>query len=222
MVDFLIELLLVAPTVLIALTFHECAHGFIAYKLGDPTAKYLGRLTLNPIRHIDPIGAICMLIAHFGWAKPVPIDVRNFKKPKRDLALSALAGPCANLLLALVGCFLLTLTKSLLPPFYEKDFAYWLAYAWMQFIYYFGWLNISLALFNLIPIPPLDGSKILSAFLPPKAYNGYMRYEREIGLVFMVILIADSRFLGGYITGALSFLVNGVFNAFISLFELIF
>ena len=223
--DFLLELVIVFPTVLIALSFHECAHGFVAYKLGDPTAKYMGRLTLNPVRHVDPIGAICMLIAHFGWAKPVPIDITNFKHPKRDLAISAIAGPISNLLLGFVGCFFYVLTLYLLPNYsfeYSSEFTFNMARILVEFVFYFGWLNISLALFNLLPIPPLDGSKILYAFLPPRANNWCKMHEREIALVFMLILIVDSRFLEGYITGFLSLGVNGIFDLFTSLFKLIF
>ena len=220
--DFLLELVIIAPIVLIALTFHECAHGFVAYKLGDPTAKYMGRLTLNPIKHIDPIGAICMLIAHFGWAKPVPIDVTNFKHFKRDLALSALGGPLANILLGFIGCFFYSLTINLLPPFFTNELTYNLASILVTFLYYFGWLNISLALFNLLPIPPLDGSKILYAFLPPKPNNWLKMHEREITVGFMILLIVDSRLLGGFLTGFLSLGVNGIFNGFTALFNLIF
>ena len=220
--DFLIELIIIFPSVLIALSFHECAHGFAAYKLGDPTAKYMGRLTLNPIRHIDPIGAICMLIAHFGWAKPVPIDITNFKHPKRDLAISALAGPLSNIFLGFIGCFVYVLTVYLLPNRVESQFAYEMIKILVTFLYYFAWLNISLALFNLLPIPPLDGSKILYAFLPPKANNWCKMHEREIALGFMIILIVDSRFLGGYITGFLSLGVNAIFDLFTDLFKLMF
>lgn len=225
LLDFLLELLIVFPTVLIALSFHEAAHGFVAYKLGDPTAKYLGRLTLNPVKHIDPIGTICMLIAHFGWAKPVPIDITNFKNPKRDLAISSLAGPVMNLLLGLFGCFLYVLTINLLPEYtfeYSSEFTLGLARTLIKFVYYFGWLNISLALFNLLPIPPLDGSKILYAFLPPKPNNWLKMHEREVAIGFMIILIIDTRFLGGYITWFLSYCVNGVFDLFTSPFELMF
>lgn len=225
LLDFLLELLIVFPTVLVALSFHEAAHGFVAYKLGDPTAKYMGRLTLNPVKHIDPIGAICMLIAHFGWAKPVPIDITNFKNPKRDLAFSAIAGPVMNLLLGLFGCFLYVLTINLLPEYtfeYSSEFTLGLARTLIKFVYYFGWLNISLALFNLLPIPPLDGSKILYAFLPPKPNNWLKMHEREIAIGFMIILIIDTRFLGGYITWFLSFCVSGVFNLFTLPFELMF
>ncbi|MBQ7225267.1 MAG: site-2 protease family protein [Clostridia bacterium] len=221
-IDFLLELIITAPIILFALTFHECAHGFAAYKLGDPTAKYMGRLTLNPLKHLDPIGTICMLFAHFGWARPVPIDISNFKHTKRDLALSALAGPVANLLLGFIGCFLYVLTLNLLPDYFTSEITFNLARILVTFVYYLGWLNISLALFNLLPIPPLDGSKILYAFLPPKANNWCKMHEREIGLGFMIILIVDSRLLGGYITYGLSFGVNAVFDLFVSLFRLMF
>ncbi|MBE6674729.1 MAG: site-2 protease family protein [Ruminococcaceae bacterium] len=220
--DFLIELIIIAPIVLIALTFHECAHGFVAYKLGDPTAKYMGRLSLNPLKHIDPIGALCMLLVHFGWAKPVPIDITNFTKPRRDLALSALGGPVANLLLGFVGCFFYTLTLHLLPNEVNSKLAYELLSILVTFVYYFGWLNISLALFNLLPIPPLDGSKILYAFLPPRASNWCKMHEREVGAIFLVVLLLDSRLLGGHITGVLSLGVNAVFNLFTNLFNLLF
>ena len=220
--DFLLELVIIFPSVLIALSFHECAHGFIAYKLGDPTAKYMGRLSLNPVKHIDPIGAICMLIAHFGWAKPVPIDITNFKHPKRDLAISAIAGPLSNLLLGFIGCFFYVLTINLLPDRVDSRFAYEMIRILVSFVYYFGWLNISLALFNLLPIPPLDGSKILYAFLPPKANNWFKIHEREIALCFMVLIILDSRFLGGYITSFLASGVNAIFNLFTKPFLLIF
>lgn len=224
MIDYLIELLLIVPTVLIALTFHECAHGFVAYKLGDPTAKYFGRLSLNPLKHIDIAGAICMIFFRFGWAKPVPIDTRHFKNPKRDMALSALAGPVANLLLGFLGCFIFSLSSNLLfdITFASKNFVYWVCYSWLLFSYNFAWLNISLAIFNLIPLPPLDGSRIFLSFLPPDTYFKVMRYEREIAIGFLVVLLADSKFLGGYISGGLSFVVDLIFNAMMSLFSLIF
>jgi Zn-dependent protease len=222
--DKIIELLISVPIILIALTFHECAHGFVAYKLGDPTAKSLGRLTLNPIKHIDIVGAICMLFFRFGWAKPVPINSRFFKKPKRDIALSALAGPLANLLLAFFGCFIYSISLKIFASiaFTETNFAFWLYYAWNLFVFNFAWLNIALSLFNLIPLPPLDGSRIFYAFLPERAYFKVMKYEREIAAGFLILLFLDSRFLGGYITGGLSFVVNFVFNAMMSLFSLIF
>lgn len=220
--DYIVELLICVPIVLIALTFHECAHGFVAYKLGDPTAKAMGRLTLNPLRHMDWLGAACMLVFHFGWAKAVPIDPRYFKNRKVGMAISALAGPLSNLLLAFFGCFLYALTFHFLGGHaFSSEFSYNLASAWVTFVYYFAWLNISLAIFNLIPLPPLDGSRIFSVFLPEKQYFGLMRYERQIALGFFVILLLDSRLLGGHLTGWLSFLVNGVFNGMMNLFGLI-
>lgn len=224
MIDYIVEILITIPIVLIALTFHECAHGFVAYKLGDATAKNLGRLSLNPIKHIDIIGAICMLLFKFGWAKPVPINTRYFKKPRRDIALSALAGPVSNMLLGFIGCFLYALSQHILSDavFESRNFAYWLCYAWLLFIFNFAWLNISLALFNLIPLPPLDGSRIFLSFLPPKAYFKVMRYEREIAIAFFVILFVDSRFLNSSIINWLSHIVNLIFNGMTSLFSLMF
>ena len=222
--DKIIELLLSVPIVLIALTFHECAHGFMAHKLGDQTARNLGRLSLNPLKHIDIVGAICMIFFRFGWAKPVPINSRFFKKPKRDIALTALAGPATNLLLGFIGCFLYSLSLKIFSGigFTETNFAFWLYYAWNLFIFNFAWLNISFALFNLIPLPPLDGSRIFYIFLPEKAYFKIMRYEREIAIAFFVILFIDSKFLDGFLAGGLSIAVNFIFNGMMSLFSLIF
>lgn len=217
--DYLLELVLIVPTVIIALSFHECAHGFVAYKLGDPTAKYMGRVTLNPIKHLDLIGGLCMLLCRFGWAKPVPVDMRQFRSPKRDMAITALAGPFTNLLLGFIGCFAYSLTLKFLPGFETRNFAFWVAYIWILFIYNFAWLNISLAIFNLIPLPPFDGSRILSAFLPDKYYLRLLSYERYISLGFFLLLLADSRFLGGYVSSGLAYVVNGIFNGMMSLFN---
>ena len=220
--EFLLELIVIAPIVLISLSFHEWAHGYIAYKLGDPTAKYLGRLTLNPIRHIDPIGALCMLLAHFGWAKPVPIDITNFKNPKRDLALSALAGPVINFLLGIVGCFLYTVAVIFIPSNFESVFLAGLVELFIEFLLYFGILNITLSLFNFLPIPPLDGSKILYAFLPPRANNWCKMHEREISVVFFALLFIDYRILDGVLMGFLYDGVTQIFIGFVKLFYCFF
>lgn len=181
---YLIQILLSLPIVLLALCLHETAHGFVAYKLGDPTARNLGRLTLNPLKHLDPIGFICMLLFGFGWAKPVPINTRYFKNPKRDMAISALAGPVSNLLLAVVFALLLKLYYSFFIFSVPTDAAY--------FIYLFFVLgirlNITLAVFNLIPIPPLDGSRIMLLFLPTDTYFKIMRYERYLSIALMIAL----------------------------------
>ncbi len=217
---YLLELLLIAPTVLIALSFHECAHAFVAYKLGDPTAKYMGRMTLNPMRHFDLIGALCMLLCGFGWAKAVPINMMNFKKPKVGMAISAFAGPLTNIILGFLGCILYAISIRFIPLYSLEGVSYWIAYIWFTFIFNFGYLNIFLAIFNLIPAPPFDGSRILGAFLPDRAYLRLLSYERYIGIAFFAIYLLDSRY-NGPISYALNWVVNGIFNGFTSLFFLI-
>ena len=193
--------ILSALAVLITLSVHEYFHGYVAYKLGDPTAKSLGRLTLNPIKHLDPFGALCMVFFHFGWAKPVPINARYFKNPKRDFALTALAGPVSNLALSFFSAFLYAL---LLKAFYgigfPNQFVLSIIQNTLDFVYIFHIVNIGIALFNLIPVPPLDGSRILCAILPQKAYFAIMRYERTIYYILIGWLL-----IGGYVSG---FLLN--------------
>lgn len=191
--SYIIQLLLSLPIVLMALSLHETAHGYVAYKLGDPTARSLGRLTLNPIKHLDPIGFICMILFGFGWAKPVPIESRYFKKPRRDVALTAVAGPVSNLLLATVFAFLYGIAEIAISHYqsfvgFPNETAFLLAYHFMIFLYYGVALNVTLAVFNLLPIPPLDGSRIVSAFLPPKIAYKYFKYERIISMVLMILL----------------------------------
>lgn len=183
--------LLSAMAVLIILTIHEYSHGYVAYRLGDNTAKNMGRLTLNPIKHIDPLGALCMLLFHVGWAKPVPINPRGFKKPKRDFALTALAGPLANLIMAFFGGLLYLGLYAALKDvkFADEGFLYQLASNSLLFLSLFHTINIGIALFNLIPIPPLDGSRILNVILPEKAYFAIMKYERKIYFAFLFWLI---------------------------------
>lgn len=214
--DTLIQFLFVVPCVLIALTFHEFAHGYMAYKLGDPTAKNFGRLTLNPLKHLDPIGTICMIFFHFGWAKPVPINSRYFKKPRRDMALTAAAGPIINFILALFGmlvCRILTKIFVAFPA--QSDFVYYIQYAALTLFSYFHMLNLSLGVFNLIPIPPLDGSRIFYIFLPPKWYFGVMKYEKYIQLALLVLLWTGllSRPLSAavsWISGGMQWLVSWI------------
>ena len=192
--SYLIHMLLSLPIILFALSLHETAHGYVAYKLGDPTARSLGRLTMNPLKHLDPIGFICMILFGFGWANPVPINSRYFKKPRRDMALTSLAGPVSNLLAAvgfsvLYGIALLALNLFDAKVGFSNETAFLLAEHFLIFLYYGVALNVTLAVFNLLPIPPLDGSRIVSAFLPPKLAYTYLKYERIISIVLMVLLL---------------------------------
>lgn len=175
-----------ALAALIALTVHEYSHGYAAYRLGDPTAKMAGRLSLNPLRHLDPIGAICLVFFHFGWAKPVPINPNNFKKPKRDFALTALAGPASNFILSFLSAFFFLLFYSLFSAMtFPNAGMLRVAQNIVNFLYVFHLVNLGLALFNLFPLPPLDGSRLLGVILPEKAYFGIMKYERTIYFIML-------------------------------------
>lgn len=169
--------------VFLCLTVHETCHGLAAYALGDPTAKREHRLSLNPLHHIDWVGLACMLVLGFGWAKPVPVDPRYFKKPKQGMAITALAGPVSNFLLALVllliarGVYLRALVTGQLSE------------TWFSFLLNTASLSVGLGLFNLVPIPPLDGSKVLAVLLPDRAYSWLMRYER-FGMLLLLAVIS--------------------------------
>jgi len=160
---------------------HELMHGLVAYKLGDPTAKYAGRLTINPLAHIDPLGLICMIFFRFGWAKPVPVNMRWFKRPKRDMALVAAAGPVSNLLFGTICVFVYYLLALYAPESAIID-------AVLSFTATLAALNVGFAVFNLLPLPPLDGSRILGLIIPNRWYWQLMRYERYIQLAVMVLL----------------------------------
>ena len=187
-IAYLANFLLSLPVILLSLSVHELSHGAVAALLGDPTAKSQGRLSLNPLRHIDPLGLIALLIFRFGWAKPVMVDSRYLKKPKRDMALIALAGPVSNFLMAFLFSFVFGLlikigvTHGFLSggttPFTVLcDMAQMMIY-----------MNIGLGLFNLIPLPPLDGSKILYSFLPMRVLMRILPYERYAQIVMLVLL----------------------------------
>lgn len=201
--EFLQSTILRAAAVLLCLTVHETCHGLAALALGDPTAKSMHRLSFNPLRHIDWLGLAMMFAVGFGWARPVPVDPRYFRRPKQGMALTALAGPASNFLLAFVSIAVSRAIYSLAPGglLWELLFEF--------FLYTLAPLSIGLGLFNLLPIPPLDGAKVLGAFLPDRTYFTLMRYERY----GMLVLLALS-FLG--LTG------NLISGAIYRMFELFF
>lgn len=178
---------------------HECAHAFVANKLGDGTARLSGRMTLNPMKHIDPIGALMIILVGFGYAKPVPVNPRNFKNPKAGMALTALAGPVSNLLMAAIFILLKNIV-GLLPA------ANVLATALYLFFTYAAIINIGLAVFNLIPIPPLDGSRVLQLLIPSKYYYKFLQYERYIVLIVFALLFF------GVLSRPLAYLETVIFN----------
>lgn len=187
-VDFgsiLMQLFALLLIIFLILPFHEWAHAFTALKLGDTSVKYRGRLSLNPLAHIDVLGSIFLLCFGFGWAKPVPVDSRNFKNEKVGMAITAVMGPVANLVAALVGQLVLYAVLLLSPhSFLSTQVCYYIS----LFLNYYVTVNIYLAVFNLIPIPPLDGSKILFVFLPDRAVNFFYQYERYIMIVLFALL----------------------------------
>lgn len=212
----IISFLLSVPIIILILSVHEYAHGLVAKKLGDPTAESLGRLTLNPLKHIDPIGFIMFIVLGIGYAKPVPINSRYFKKPKRDMALVGVAGPIANLIMSIIFAALIKLL-FLLIQFIPMTAPVWTVTA-LSYIYqilYLGvFYNIAFAIFNLIPVPPLDGSRLLYAFLPSKALLWFQRYEQYFmwGLLGVFIVF---NFLNINIIGKVTlFFVNLLFKIF--------
>ena len=194
---YILSILLSLIPTLLCITLHELSHGFVAYKLGDTTAKDRGRLTLNPLKHLDPMGFLMMLVFHVGWAKPVPVDMSRFKNPKRDMALTALAGPVSNILITIV--FLFLYGAAYIPLSGSTAGRYLLDMLELTCS-----LSLGLAVFNLLPIPPLDGSRVLSACLSDKDYLRLMQYERY-GALLMLILVA---------TGALGTPLRYVINLF--------
>ena len=199
----LLDLLVTAMACLFCITFHEVSHGMVAWKLGDQTAKKAGRLSLNPVRHIDVIGLLMMLAVGVGWAKPVPVDPRNFKDPKRGMALTALAGPVSNILLTTIA--LLAVRALVHLPLSVPLLVV------ICLLSNVAVLSIGLGIFNLFPVPPLDGSKILAAALPEGSYRKLLRYER-FGMILVVAL-----FLTGVLERPISLLISHALSGLCSL-----
>ena len=200
----LMDAVLRTAAVLLCLTVHETCHGLAAYALGDPTAKSMHRLSLNPLHHIDWFGLAMMFAAGFGWAKPVPVDPRYFKKPKQGMAVTALAGPVSNFLLAVL---LILISKAIY--LYAPYTAVWDA-VFTFCLYTAAPLSIGLGLFNLLPIPPLDGSKVLGVLLPDEAYSKLMRYERYGILLLLALSLLGVT--GNFISGAIVRVYETMFN----------
>jgi len=192
---FLQALILKVPALLLAVTVHELAHGLVADRLGDPTARREGRLTLNPLPHIDPIGALAFVLAGFGWAKPVPVNASNLRHPVRDMAWVAAAGPLSNLVLALVGLIAFVLLRRVgAVPFIAEPLS--------GILFYVYQFNLVLAIFNLIPLPPLDGGHFLPYFLPRGSWSLLHQLE-QVGPFLLLLLV---------ITGATAYVVGPAFQ----------
>lgn len=202
------ELAIFAIPLLLGITCHEVAHGYVAYLLGDPTAKNAGRLTLNPLKHLDPLGTLVLVVTRrIGWAKPVPIEPRYFKNYRRDMLLVSVAGPAANFILGFGFYFLYLIINQILPmfsPAVQQNILTPLGYISSAGVL----VNFILGIFNLIPVPPLDGSKILASLLPPDLAEQYMRIER-FGFIIILILVFT-----GILQKGLGYVVNMIYNIF--------
>ncbi len=206
----ILSLLVSIPGLLLAISIHEFAHGYAAYLMGDPTAKYSGRLSLNPIHHLDLMGALCMLFFRFGWAKPVPVDSRYFKNRRAGIVLVSLAGPFANFILGFIFCLLYYAVMIYAAPgSMLRQFV-------LQVCMYGIYMNVGLMIFNLIPIPPLDGSKILMEFLPGRIKYRIYEYERYFSIILIIIVYA------GVMSPVLAYLRSYIINFYEYIAGLIF
>lgn len=196
-----VHMLMSVIPALICITLHELSHGYVAYKLGDNTAKNMGRLTLNPIKHIDIFGLAMMVVFKFGWAKPVPVDMRNFKHPKRDMAITALAGPVSNVI---ITCVVLFIYGMIYAPCALSGSQF--AIEVRDMVYITAYLSFALAVFNIIPVPPLDGSKVLFSLMSDRSYMKLMRYERYGMILLYILLFTD------VLDTPLTFLRTGLLN----------
>lgn len=212
--DFIAYALSALVVIFLALPVHEFAHGFAATKLGDPTPRYSGRLSINPFSHIDYFGAAAILLFGFGWAKPVGVNPRYFKNPKRGMALTALAGPLSNIIMAFVGILLFKLT-NLAAGFLPINLLLFI----LLFFFKFAEINVCLAVFNFLPFPPLDGFKVLGFILPSKIYFRIMQYERYIALALLILLYSNVlsvplNFVSNSVLSGIVYIVSIPFNLF--------
>lgn len=188
-------LIILVPVILFSLTIHEYAHALVAYRLGDDTAKRQGRLSLNPLVHLDVLGTLLLFIVHFGWAKPVPVDPRNFRNPKKDMLMVALAGPVSNILTAIAAAVILKAlfeNFAAIPPGSGADVA-------ARMLVWFMYIGIVLAVFNMIPVPPLDGSRVLYGLLPDSLAYRYARFETYGIFILFAFFLFGGQFLGYFI-----------------------
>ncbi|MCC8122866.1 MAG: site-2 protease family protein [Oscillospiraceae bacterium] len=207
--DSLIGLIISAIACLLCITVHELCHGLAAYRLGDQTAKNAGRLTLNPIKHLDIMGLVMMLVVKVGWAKPVPVNMNNFKNPKRGMALTALAGPLSNFVTGFISLALLSLLLHY-PLHSLPNTALSILVSFLGSVTIF---SIGMGVFNLIPISPLDGSKIFFAFFPDRIYYAILKYERYV----MIVLVLLTFF--GFLSRPLGFFINGVLRGYCAVLD---
>lgn len=211
------QLILFIPVILLSISFHEYSHGWVADRLGDPTARYEGRLTLNPLKHFNPLGFFMMLVAGFGWATPVPVNPNNFKNPSRGMLYTALAGPIANMILAVASSLLYVIMYYVAVGVgISSDFARELYNNCALLLSYMMYLNISLAVFNLIPVYPLDGSRILGYFMPVKYHNFMAKYGNYIQIAFMLVVVLTS-----VVSNFIGWVQSGVANALISFWQIV-
>ena len=217
MVGFnLINIIINLPITLIAFTGHEFAHGWVSTKLGDPTPEREGRLTLNPLAHLDPVGTLLMILTGFGWAKPVGVNPSYYKDTKKGMALTAIAGPLANLIMAFAALLIYAILHVLCI---KLGFGTSVLNGVATFAQLFAIRNLCFMVFNIIPIPPLDGAKVLGMFLPNKAYYTMLRYERYSMLLIMVLSLTGV--LNGIIGTGVNFFFNGIINLLNSAINLI-